>query len=358
MKAALRFSGLLLVMSGVLLAFTLGTAVAAQGGKQIAYVDWQGSYRIVLHDAASKLERVILRQTAEPCCLSFSPDGRWLAFLMSLNDGPPRIGVIPWGGGSPYHPVDSYVTAVRPQWSPDSEWVAFRHQYANPTSVEAHRSERRLRDPQLPDGRDAFPIWSPDGQQVALVSDETISLVPAACLYKADECDAPKQVNTAEQRVSGMPVWSADSSRLAFVAVVNRRSEVFVAAVVCPAVCPEAVAMTTDGQDKRTPVWSPDGRYLAYSGRDGGAYAVFLLEASCAEIQAACSPRRLGPEGNSFAPAWSSDGTEILFTLEAVGTASGRRIGIQSVTVEGIVQSLRDGLFFNPSAVWWYGLGE
>ena len=102
-----------------------------------------------------------------------SPDGKWIAFL-SDRDGWDHLYVMPASGGEPVQITKGKFEAWRPQWSPDSQRLAFdanlpdkygtRHLYVatiagNPSRaiVTAVTNER---------GTDIAPVWSPDGTKL------------------------------------------------------------------------------------------------------------------------------------------------------------------------------------------------
>jgi TolB protein len=57
------------------------------------------------------------------------------------------------------------------------------------------------------------------------------------------------------------------------------------------------------------PMWSPDGRYLAFEGRYRGGSAVYIMDSFGADL------RLLNPEtaGNQFTPVWFRDGSGLFF---------------------------------------------
>jgi TolB protein len=61
------------------------------------------------------------------------------------------------------------------------------------------------------------------------------------------------------------------------------------------------------------PVWSPDGRRIAYSSDEGGVPQIFVMEAD------GSNPRRLSDGWGEY-PAWSPDGTRIAFAASMGGT--------------------------------------
>jgi hypothetical protein len=64
-------------------------------------------------------------QVAEGVYPTWSPDGEWLALVVSTKEGP-RLGKVPSGGGKPpvlIGPLGRY--SFRPQWSPAGDWIVW-----------------------------------------------------------------------------------------------------------------------------------------------------------------------------------------------------------------------------------------
>lgn len=149
----------------------------------------------------------------------------------------------------------------RPVWSPDGRRIAFqsyRWGRAEVLVINADGSgEQRLT---VHDSYDGDPTWSPDGTQLAF------------CSYRDDEAPAifvmPSTGGPA-MRISTIadscdPIWSPDGGRIAFDASSG------------PATFLDLWVMNADGSAPRLVYhgsvdvwvrsWSPDGRYIAFSG--------------------------------------------------------------------------------------------
>ncbi len=111
------------------------------------------------------------------------------------------------------------------------------------------------------------------------------------------------------------PVWSPDGRRIAFVSTRDGNAEVFVMAadgsdvrqLTDTATTPEGAAVRND-----SPAWSPDGRTLAFvSDRDDVEGEVYRMAADGTQL------RRLttNPFVTDNAPAWSPDGRHVVYSV-------------------------------------------
>ncbi len=102
-----------------------------------------------------------------------SPDGKWIAFL-SDRDGWDHLYVMPAAGGDPVQITKGKFEAWRPQWSPDSQRIAFdansegkygvRQLYV--ATIAGNPSHARIAQVTTERGTNIAPQWSPDGKRL------------------------------------------------------------------------------------------------------------------------------------------------------------------------------------------------
>ena len=150
------------------------------------------------------------------------------------------------------------------------------------------------------------PAVSPDGRTVAFVSNR--EGVPAIYLLALDQRDAPP-ARVRTRGPAGAPSWSPDASRLAFVCQRNGQADI---CLVGRDGSDERV-VAADPQDELDPVWSPDGRHVAYSLVSGRTSEVRVIDVSVDGAPPRhAESRRAGPAGwSAQMPAWSPDGRRL-----------------------------------------------
>lgn len=167
---------------------------------------------------------------------------------------------------------------------------------------------------QITDGpaRDRGVSYSPDGKWIAYVSDqsgrEELYVVPvdgSAPAQKLTDIDALKQGYN----------WSPDSKEIAFAASDDKLRKLTVATK-------QIIELDTSRYGSfGTPVWSPDGKWIAYSKNDISRTAdIYLVAASGAEKE----PHRVTFDSNTEVnPVFGPDGRKLFFQrVEATGNTS------------------------------------
>jgi dipeptidyl aminopeptidase/acylaminoacyl peptidase len=259
----------------------------------------------------------------------FSPDGRYVAFLSSRDGGKPQVYLLPLAGGEATKLTDYKGGVSDLAWSPDCTRLALVVSDDDPDEVEPDETKRGSDG----EGRRPKPIVT---RRLQFKRDRVGFLREVRDHIHVFEVQAGKAFQVTEGPYDDSdPVWSPDGQWIAFVSNrtpqpdSNRNSDVFVAG-------PRALAavrrLTTAPTEVRSPAFSPDGRLVVYvEGGDPadmwyapGHVAVVPFEGG--ESRPLTSSLDRDPRLPRFTP----DGRRVLFLLE-----DRLNVHLASVPVEG-----------------------
>jgi serine/threonine-protein kinase len=222
---------------------------------------------------------------------------------------------------------------LRPRLSPNGERLAMETGTAwSGGDIGIYDSQRKSITP-LSSARGKYPIWSPDGQYI-LFSDARRGGISWT---RADGSGNPQPV-TESKNLQYPYSFTAHGKRLAFmesnndtawdlwtVPVESDSAELRVVGK------PEVLLQTQS--DERHPVFSPDGRWLAYSSSaSGGRLEIFVQP-----YPDASTPGRRVPisSGGGVYPIWSPNGKELFFrTLDNRVMVAAYKVQNNSFVVE------------------------
>ncbi len=156
------------------------------------------------------------------------------------------------------------------------------------------------------------PAVSPDGKQVAfrrwVGNNSEIFLAPL------DGSGSPRNI-TNNPAMERSPAWSPDGKWLCIVSNRSGNKDLWILAVAAadadPASIPPPRQLTEASTPDEDPAWSPDGKQIAYVGRDGGRTEIFTVPPGGGE------PVRITNSDDEEArPAWSGDGRRLVFSAD------------------------------------------
>ncbi len=248
-----------------------------------------------------------IRRVSAP---ALSPDGEWVAYTVtetSLEDesSTTRLWMVAAGGGEPVPMTRQGESVGSPAWSPDGRFLSFTASRGEGARAQVWVLDRR--------GGEAWPAtdveqgvsgyrWSPDGGRLALL------------IRDPEVRDSTRKTNAPQEP------WVID--RLQFkrdnqgYLTGNRRTHLYVQDVGASGPVGDPRQITTGRWDESSPVWSPDGREIAFvSNRteepDGNANTDIWVVSADLETPTD-SPRRVTTNpGSDGSPFWSPDGRTI-----------------------------------------------
>jgi Tol biopolymer transport system component len=147
------------------------------------------------------------------------------------------------------------------------------------------------------------PCWSADGKRIAFASsrDET---EPEVYVVNADGSGLVRVTREKGGSHAAHPVWSPDGKLIAFHRWLGKTPEVFVVNVDGG----EAKQLTSGGGVD--PSWSPDGKRIAFASARAGSIQLFSVN-----LDGGGLTKLTAEKPGATEPAWSPDGTKILFTV-------------------------------------------
>jgi TolB protein len=214
-------------------------------------------------------------------------------------------------------------TWSQPTWAPDGSSLAYVYRGTNFSDIfitdAQGEAQTRLTSSQssiLDDNDWNFrPAWSPDGSQIAFVSDRKTAY-PTLWLMNADDGTRVRSVPTPGVNGESLDAisWSPDGEHLA-VTLFGGQGPSQVAIVPVDTNLREQARLLTDRPGGALdPAWSPDGAWIAYAGREGHASEVFASRPDGTDVV------RLTTDGVlARSPAWSPDGQHLAYLTNKSG---------------------------------------
>jgi len=190
---------------------------------------------------------------------------------------------------------------IEATWSPDGKQIALvTDRYEGFDLVIVDREGQVLQRLTTEPGN-GEPSWSPDGNQIAFRSDRTMDVE----LFVMNVDGSGVYQLTQSPGEDWTPTWSPDGARLAFASRRHNGSwDIFTT-------LPDGTGisqLTSDEWDNWLPDWSPDGSRIAFSSNRAGNWDIFTMDTSGSSLRQLTTDSSLDLE-----PVWSPDGSRLAF---------------------------------------------
>lgn len=213
-------------------------------------------------------------------------------------------------GSNPVRITYDVASDVDPDISPDGQQIVFTSNETETGNNNIFVRDRSgaVRNLTNDPATDEWARWSPDGKQIVFDSNRDGGVFEIYVM-NADGSDTPTRL-TSLPMLGRYPSWSTNGKQIVF----RRGIDIY--------------TMNADGSGTPTqltsevapsfaqmPVWSPDGRYIAFMSFREGYCSVFRMNAD-GNQQINLTPKDPGDPPTSWcsrAPSWSANGREIFF---------------------------------------------
>jgi len=151
------------------------------------------------------------------------------------------------------------------------------------------------------DAHDKWARWSPDGATIAFISDRTGE--DQVYVINQDGTGEPKQLTKQFKGMLYAPEWSPDGKRLAFS---DKDGKLYVLTIKDKSVIEVADEKRGSLRDY---AWSPNGGHLAFSLRDVSWFSsLYIWSLSDRKLR-----RITGPHADEYGPVWDPEGKYLFF---------------------------------------------
>ena len=307
-----------------------------------------------------------------------SPDGKWLAYAqttLSPDGGESAVMLLSTDGETSLPFVGSEYGAESLQWSADGRYLAFLSSKGADDVKQVWTIDTRGGSPRqytnLPQGVTSFS-WAPDNKQMALVArdfKEKASIpqpyVIDRILFKKDYVGYLDRTRThvyvVEDRMAEAvqltfgdyddtdAIWSPDGRFIAFTSNrteepdLNVNTDIWVVSPQDVTARPEPRQVTTSPSQDRTPVWSNDSRHIAYIsthdylGTSYGIEEVMIVPIDGGPPRSLTAPLDQNAPHRSK-PVFSNNDRHIYFKLEASSRFDLARVRISDGKVDRLLE--------------------
>ena len=250
-----------------------------------------------------------------------SPDGDWVTYAVQTRDMEEdkrgsQIWIVSTSGGDPVPMTSPDNSASNPRWSPDNKYLSFQASKGEKAKTQVWNLNRiggeAVQVTKVKQGISGYE-WSPDGSRMLLVIQDA---KPAELTEDEEDDDKPLPHVIDRMQFKQDYVGYLD----------RRRSHIY---VYTPGE-EEPVQLTSGDYDDSDPVWSPDGKSIAFvsdrSDEPDLNYGSDIWTVAVDDEDRVITQVTSHP-GRDFSPAWSPDSKRIAYI-----TSTGPDVGGSALT--------------------------
>lgn len=226
---------------------------------------------------------------------------------VSYHDFNADIFVVDLIHGLSYNLTNDQAYDVAPSWSPDGEWIAFASDRDGGRNIYVMdrfgRSTRRITD--VP-GAYTQPRWSADGSSLVFIGigQQNIPVyavdIDGSNFRRLDDPENPRATIAIDLAYDPGDInrsLSPDGSQIAFMTYRNSGWGIYISPDVNRR---DARLLINIGNFTEAPVWSPNGKQMAYIAQRDGLFDLFVID-----VDGDSAPRRLTYNRElDVSPAW------------------------------------------------------
>ena len=197
-------------------------------------------------------------------------------------------------------------------WSPDGQYLVFVNDQSGSSEVFLRQTDSGevINLSERDDAR-AYSDWSSQTNRLILATDTEAGIT----LFTTDPNGSEHQPLTDGTYPAGGARWSPDGRQVAFMAIAPDSTSIDIFLV--DAAGGEPINLTQSPSNDRFPRWSPDGSKIAFlSDRDGNHEIYVMNPDGSNPVNLTNSPAEESVQGDF---AWSPDGRQILFHSDRDG---------------------------------------
>jgi Tol biopolymer transport system component len=254
-----------------------------------------------------------LNQEKDISLFALSPDNRLIAYGFNTS-GNGDIYITPTSGWQPVQVTDHPATDAWPTWSFDGRWLAFlsgrsgeNEIWAVKISAEGRPEGEPFQVSQGGTGRNSSFSWTKDGKI-------GISKTPAVSNIYIADLNSGKQIQVTKMLTNDQsPRWSPDGAQIAYISEKAGQRDLWLISPGGgePRLITGSFSARQGVQSISSPCWLPDGKSIAFTVfiGDRGSRGIWVIPAQGGEarkINFTC-------EGSLRRMAWSPDGKKIAF---------------------------------------------